>query len=133
MNNDNTYNSITQQAVADVVEKLFGEDNHTPTTAITHLLTQLINRIMITERELYLSQHDTQDNKANGYYPRSLNTGTMKLGLDVPRVRNGCFRPHILPPHYSRNDSNYTDLLVGLVINGYSPLTNLCHSKVSGA
>lgn len=120
--NNSTYTSITQQAVSDVVEKLFSEDKHTGSTAISHLLSELINRIMVAEREIYLSQHDISgNNKANGYYPRSLNAGSFRLGIDVPRVRSGYFRPHILPEHYSRNDSSYVDLLVSLIINGYSP------------
>jgi len=42
------------------------------------------------------------------------------LEISVPRTRTGDFRPHILPEPYKRVDESYTDLLMSLVINGYS-------------
>ena len=34
----------------------------------------------------------SQEDKANGNYKRSLNTGFSKLNLEIPRVRSGEFR-----------------------------------------
>jgi len=49
-------------------------------------------------------------------------TGSTKATafISVPRTRTGDFRPHILPEPYKRVDESYTDLLMSLVINGYS-------------
>jgi len=44
--------------------------------------------------ELFMND---DDNKANGYYERSLNTGSFKLNINVPRDRKGKFRPQIIP------------------------------------
>jgi len=41
--------------------------------------------------------NNDDDNKANGYYERSLNTGSFKLNINVPRDRKGKFRPQIIP------------------------------------
>jgi transposase-like protein len=42
---------------------------------------------MNQERNFFLENDD--DNKANGYYERSLNTGSFKLNINVPRDRKG--------------------------------------------
>jgi transposase-like protein len=42
------------------------------------------------------------------------------LNVNVPRDRNGDFRPHVLPEPYRRTDDSYVDLLTSLIINGYS-------------
>ncbi len=49
-----------------------------------------------------------------------MTTGSWKLNINVPRDRNGQFRPHLLPQPYKRVDDSYVDLLMSLVINGYS-------------
>jgi len=59
------------------------------------------------------------DNKANGYYERSLNTGSFKLNINVPRDRKGKFRPQILSDSYKTVNEDYIDLLMSLVSNGY--------------
>ena len=43
-----------------------------------------------------------EDNKANGYYGRTLNVGSFKIDLNVPRDRKGRFRPKVLPEPYRR-------------------------------
>ena len=58
------------------------------------------------------------DNKANGYYERSLN-GSFKLNINVPRDRKGKFRPQILSDSYKTVNEDYIDLLMSLVSNGY--------------
>jgi transposase-like protein len=73
---------------------------------------------MESERAIFLEKET--NNKANGFYPRSLTTGSFKLNLQVPRDRKSKFRPHILPDPYKRTDKNYIDLIMSLVVNGYS-------------
>ncbi len=98
--------------------------------AIRQLLEELLDEIMKSERSIFLE--NSINNKGNGYYPRELTTGSWKLNLNVPRVRNGDFRPHILPKPYKRVDVSYIDLLMSLVINGYSPAQLLMSLKELG-
>jgi putative transposase len=86
--------------------------------AMSRLLEELLEEIMKGEREVFLEKEP--NNKGNGYYSRSLSAGSFKLNLNVPRDRNGEFRPHVLPAPYKRVDESYVDLLMSLVINGYS-------------
>jgi len=61
-----------------------------------------------------------ENDKGNGFYDRKLGTPMGNLDISVPRTRTGDFRPHILPEPYKRVDESYTDLLMSLVVNGYS-------------
>jgi len=70
------------------------------------------------ERSVFLE--NSPDNKRNGYYPRNLTTGSWRLRVNMPRDRNGEFRPQVLPEPYKRVDESYVDLFMGLVVNGYS-------------
>lgn len=88
-------------------------------TGLKELIEKLINHIMQKERELYLERHP--EDRANGYYERSLTLNFGTFGLKVPRVRIGSsFRPSILPPAWKRVNKDYEELLLGLLSNGYS-------------
>ncbi len=50
------------------------------------------------------------DNKVNGYYERSLNTGSFKLNINVPRDRKGKLRPQIILKPYKRVNEDYITL-----------------------
>ena len=66
------------------------------------LMEGLLIEIMGKERYEYLLENP--EDKGNGTYKRSLNTGLGKLSLDVPRTRSGDFRSHLLPPKNQRYD-----------------------------
>ena len=71
----------------------------------------LLNWIMQKERGYFLrNQKESDGNKANGYYTRSLASLFGNLDLSVPRDRNGLFRPAILPEHWKRADGAFQDL-----------------------
>ncbi|HDN59121.1 MAG TPA: hypothetical protein ENF20_04115 [Candidatus Marinimicrobia bacterium] len=40
---------------------------------------------------------NSENNKANRFFTRTLSTGDLTLNLNVPRDRKGLFRPAILP------------------------------------
>jgi len=86
--------------------------------AIKVLFEEFCNEFMKQEREVYLSKEEKD--KGNGYYKRGLSTGIGKIKLNVPRTREGNFRPYILPPLYKRTDESYKILLSALIENGYS-------------
>ena len=62
---------------------------------IKDLIKNLLERLMLEERKLYLEEHPT---KGNGYYTRDLLTlfGPLE-DLKVPWVREGDFHPKLLP------------------------------------
>jgi len=113
-----TLERIKEKAIEEVLKKYFGILEPREKVAMHRLLEELLESIMKGEREIFL-EHDP-DNKGNGYYPRSLSAGSFQLNLQVSRDRKGRFRPHILPETCKRVDPSYVDLLMSLVINGYS-------------
>jgi len=87
--------------------------------AISTLVEEILNELMVSERGIYLDNNQDQD-KGNGFYKRSLSSGMSKMDLNVPRTRSGGFRPMVLPPLYRRTESSYNKLLAALMIGGYS-------------
>ena len=83
------------------------------------LLQTSMNMLMQAERNLHLEQnpHD----KGNGYFKRQVGTPMGALALEVPRDRDGDFRPAILPERYQRDYAQRSALLGSLMVNGYSP------------
>ncbi|MGE3063555.1 MAG: transposase [bacterium] len=61
---------------------------------------ETLNRIMKSEREIYLSSNDDY---ANGYIERGLGTPLGKLSLSSPRTQTGEFRSQVLPDRYKRD------------------------------
>ena len=87
--------------------------------SVRELLGALLSCLIHAERGAYL-QGAPQD-KANGYYPRSLLVGSVPVELDVPRTRSGQFRPPSLPARYQRGYSEETQsLLLGLLSSSRS-------------
>jgi transposase-like protein len=69
--------------------------NNSRKDRLRKLLGSVIELVMNQERNFFLE--NDEDNKANWYYERSLNTDSFKLNINVPRDRKGRFRPQILP------------------------------------
>lgn len=111
------YEEIKNNAIEAVLDKYFSENDST-CIAMKRLLEELLERIMISERDIHLKK--TDGDKGNGFYDRTLATSVGKLELSVPRTRNSNFRPSVLPEPYKRVDQSYVDLLMSLVANGYS-------------
>jgi transposase-like protein len=83
------------------------------------LLALLLNSLFCAERAAYLER--TRDDKGNGFYDRTLNVGSLPLGVEVPRSRRGDFRPSQLPPPYQRGFGDAArDLLLRLAASGRS-------------
>jgi len=86
--------------------------------SLTMLFEELLNYLMLKEREKFLAEN--QNDKANGFYERSLALSFAKLNLKVPRVRSGnSFRPSLLPPPWKRINKDYEELLLAFLLNGY--------------
>jgi len=93
----------------EIVEKL-GEE-------IKIMIKGLLERLMVEEQAMYLENYPT---KANGYYSRDLLTlyGPME-DLRVPRVREGDFRPALLPER-RRASLDLSDAILVLYAAGVS-------------
>lgn len=86
---------------------------------LRELLALAVSSAAHSERSCYLRQHP-QD-KANGSYARSVWVGQVPLGVEVPRTREGTFRPFILPPPYQRGyQEEHQALLLGLLASSRS-------------
>ena len=86
---------------------------------ILTILEELLNALMLAERDLYLSL--SPEDYANGFYNRRLKLTLGDLDLKIPRVRIGrSFRPSLLPERWKRVDKDYENLLLALLANGYS-------------
>ncbi len=108
-----TFERIKEEAIEEVLKKHFkGKLNSQEKVAMLQFLEEMLEAIMKGERKVFLES--SSNNKGNGYYPRSLSAGSFKLNLNVPRDRNGEFRPHVLPEPYKRVDESYVDLLMRL-------------------
>lgn len=101
MNNNN-------DILNDIVKKIQNNE----ISCLKELHEYLLNTLMISERTIFLQNYE--NNKANGFYPRTLSTGGPTLNLNIPRDRKGVFRPAILPNGkqilngYSKNQIKYT-------------------------
>ena len=77
-----------------LIEDYLGKDiNNYQKLCIKEFIELVMETLMKSERKVFLSE---EDNKANGYYGRTLNAGSFKIDLNVPRDREGRFRPKAL-------------------------------------
>ena len=56
---------------------------------------EMIEEIMLKEREAYLKEH--VETRGNGYYTRTPKTIFGDTELEIPRTRDGNFKPSIIP------------------------------------
>lgn len=78
--------------------------------SLRDLLGVLLSSLGEGERKAYLAK-ESQD-KANGFYPRALQIGSLPIEVEVPRTRNGKFRPASLPGPYQRGYSEESQALL---------------------
>jgi transposase-like protein len=114
----NTYYETVKNMAVEKVLNQYCSDSDPLRPALKKLLEDLLDWFMLSERQIYLLKNE--NDKGNGFYDRKLGTLMGNLDISVPRTRTGDFRPHILPEPYKRVDESYTDLLMSLVVNGYS-------------
>ena len=63
---------------------------------LNDLFSLLVNGLMLSERQIFLSEDQTEGNKGNGYRSASKSGIGSKLRLQIPRDRMGVFKPVIL-------------------------------------
>jgi putative transposase len=83
------------------------------------LLGLVLNILFRSERTAHLET--TQDDKGNGSYDRTVNVGSLPVPVEVPRTREGGFRPATLPEPYQRGyDDAARELLLRLAASSRS-------------
>ena len=112
------FERLKKKTVMEVVERRFPDIKGEEKIALCSFFEELFNQFMVEEREIYLEGEDKD--KGNGYYNRELISRFGKLGLELPRVRSGEFRPSLLGTRYKRHSEDFEDFLISLLVNGYS-------------
>ena len=85
----------------------------------SQLLGMLLDSLFRAERTAYL-EHAEED-KGNGSYDRGVNVGSLPVDVEVPRTRQGDFRPANLPGPYQRGyDDAARELLLRLAASSRS-------------
>ena len=75
-----------------LIEDYLGKDiNNHQKLGVKEFIELVMETLMKSERKVFLSEEE-----ANGYYGRTLNAGSFKIDLNVPRDRKGRFRPKAL-------------------------------------
>jgi len=89
------------------------------TLSLQELISQMLNLLAFVERKMYLEKHPFD--KGNGFFSRTLNTGSLNLSLQVPRTRKGDFRPFFLPEKWQRHTpADYRNLVFSFLISSRS-------------
>lgn len=108
-----------ERTIEEVINKTFPEISQEDRIGLKYFCEELINYLMGREREDFLKK--IEEDKGNGYHFRNLLTGSGLLELEVPRTRNGNFRPSLLLEKYKRFSDGFDGFLFSLISAGYSP------------
>lgn len=108
--------SAAQSLPAEIEQALSsGLGNYT----LRELLSWMLSSVGVAERQAYLER--MREDKANGFYDRGLQVGSLPVEIRVPRTRTGSFRPASLPPPYERGyREEVQNLLLGLLSSSRS-------------
>lgn len=109
---------LSQQDAEALVNQMIRDNGGLHNLSTTEILQAAMNIIMKAERDLHLQQHP--DDKGNGYFQRGIGTANGTLTVQVPRDRNGDFRPKVLPERYARDSRERQELLRALLASHYS-------------
>ena len=112
------FEKAKEYAVNKMLEEYCKECDEQTKIAFKQFCEAILNAFMLGERDIFLQRH-AQD-KGNGFYTRTLSSAGIEYHLNVPRTRSGQFRPVILPERWKRTNTEYTQFIMALVLNGYS-------------
>src|SRR5512133_2921310 len=126
-----TYKEIATKSIRDLVE-------YNKESTMSDILLDVIAMLLSAEREKFLKESPTTENKANGYYSRFLKSLSGKLVLNVPRDRMGQFHPLLLEV-IKTDDKRMAELACSLYAKGVSQrdisdiISNIYDTHVSPA
>jgi transposase-like protein len=87
--------------------------------SLRELLGLTISTLGQAERQVFLDRHE--GDKGNGHYKRSVQLGSIPVGIQVARARSGEFRPTVIPGPYERSyPEEMQNLLLGLLTSSRS-------------
>jgi Transposase and inactivated derivatives len=84
--------------------------------AMAEVVEEKLQALLELDRWAFLQEHG---GRANGHYPRKLETAFGAVELKVPRDRKGQYTPSFLP-RYARRTPDLTDLVLALYASGVS-------------
>ncbi|QTA38891.1 IS256 family transposase [Thermosipho ferrireducens] len=113
------YEKAKEYAINKMIEKYCKNSDEQTKIALKEFCEAFLESFMLGERDIFLQNH-VQD-KGNGFYTRTVNSAGISYSLNIPRTRSGQFRSSILPERWKRNTTEYTQFVMALVLNGYSP------------
>jgi transposase-like protein len=90
-----------------------------PHLTTRELLALLLDNLFRAERAAYLNE-TASDDKGNGFYERTVNVGSLPIEVEVPRSRQGEFRPSLPPPYQRGYQDAAGELLLRLASSGRS-------------
>jgi putative transposase len=116
----NHNNSTERKLLDELIDNIGINSEDLQKSLSAKILETAFNIVMQAERNMHL--HLNTLDKGNGFYKRSLGTPIGNLDINVPRDRDGDFRPKILPSSlYQRDSDDRYKLLEALFTSAYSP------------
>lgn len=88
---EETVLKLNKTQLQNVINDHVLKDNGLP-----ELFSMLVNGLMFSERQVFLSDEESEGNKGNGYRKATRSGIGSKLELNIPRDRLGVFKPVIL-------------------------------------
>lgn len=107
-----TYREVAAKSIHELVE-------YSKESTMSDILLDVIEMLLAAEREKFLKETPSPENKANGYYDRFLKSLTGKISLRVPRDRMGQFHPLLLEV-IKTDDERMSELACSLYAKGVS-------------
>jgi len=83
---------------------------------VAEMVEEKLQALLELDRWAFLREHG---GRANGHYPRKLETAFGEVELEVPRDREGRYTPSFLP-RYTRRTPDLADLVLALYAGGVS-------------
>ena len=83
---------------------------------VAEMVEEKLQALLELDRWAFLREHG---GRANGHYPRKLETTFGEVGLKLPRDRKGRYTPSFLP-RYSRRTPDLANLVLALYASGVS-------------
>ncbi len=83
---------------------------------VAEMVEEKLQALLELDRWAFLREHG---GRANGHYPRRLETAFGEVELEVPRDRGGRYTPSFLP-RYARRTPDLADLVLALYASGVS-------------
>jgi transposase-like protein len=122
--------SYSKENIMEIINKEYDIFSLKEKNFLSDIVSKILEEIMYKEREIYLSNN--MFDKGNGFYDREIQTSLGKININVPRTREGEFRPKVLPDKYTRYDATFEELIKSLITSGDSQAEVIAKLRIKG-